>query len=170
MVQRLFSQHFDYGEGLAAFAALEAGGFHPNFENYHHTTMAIAYIDALGGLKINLPEEEFYDAKDWLSFLRKNPITDFDPIKRKPVLNWIHASLFSMVFSMSPAPWLILFLLPPLFLFVLYAVAITIGIVIEPVIGIAAIPLLIFPAILMHAKYVAGPKFVKERDVPTRSI
>ena len=168
MALKRFSTHYDYGESLTVFAALKAGGFHPIFHAFEHTSVAIAYIDAFGGMQISLPEQEFQPAKEWLIYLYDNPITDFDPIKRKPVLNWVHASLFSMTFAFSPLPWILLFLIPPLFLFVLYSVAIAIGIAIEPIIGLALLPLLIFPLIFMHAKYIAGPKFVKEKDVPSR--
>lgn len=170
MVQRLFSQHFDYGEGLAAFSALEAGGFHPNFENYHYATLAMIEMEALGGLKINLPEQEVNDAHEWLSFLRDNPITDFDVIERPQFGKAGRGIILSSLNPLALFPWLPVLFLPLALLWIATIVAIIVFSLIDHN-GLGIYPvLLFFPAMLTHAQYVAGPKFVRPRDVPIRSL
>ncbi len=168
MALKRFSTHYDYGESLTVYAALKAGGFTPNFHAFEHTSVAIAYMDAFGGMQISLPEQEFQPAKEWLTYLYENPITDFDPIKRRHFGKWKRGSVMSA--GLTGVPWLPIFFLPPLALLALFAVLAAIDIYQDPSSIFAALSLLVTPLILIHAKYVAGPKFVKEKDVPTRSL
>ena len=166
MALRRFSTHYDYGESLTVFAALKAGGFHPTFHAFEHTSVAIAYIDAFGGMQISLPEQEFQPAKDWLIYLYDNPITDFDPIERRPFGKWKRGTL--MTTGPDIIPWLPVFFIPPVALLILTIFGILLYIIFIPEYYLLSLSFLFFPLLLIHAKYIAGPKFVKEKNVPSR--
>jgi len=162
MALKRFSTHYDYGESLTVFAALEAGGFHPTFHAFEHTSIAIAFIDAFGGMQISLPEQEFQPAKNWLIYLYDNPITDFDPIKRRRFGKWKRGTL------MSGGPlFLPIYFLPLWAIWVISAIILSLYAYANSINSILFLWLVI-PAILTHAKYVAGPKYVRPRDVPSR--
>lgn len=113
MSLKLFSSHYNYGEALVAFSALEAGGYHPVFGNIHYCTMSFMEMEALGGVQILLPQHEHNDAKTWMTYIVKHPIKDFDPLPYRPYGRWFQVSTASFLAGFALLP---LLFLPPLVL------------------------------------------------------
>lgn len=146
-------------EAVVIFSLLEAGGFHPTFQNYYHGFIAIGYLGALDGIQIMLPSQEIEEAKTYVHSARE--ITDYDPITDHWVRDLIHASI------LTTNPLFFVFLLSPLIQATVLALLILfeVSILAEPLILslLSNITFAFFVLMLAHAKYVAVPKL---RDTP----
>ncbi|MEP1229252.1 MAG: hypothetical protein ABJG88_01110 [Litorimonas sp.] len=147
-------------QAVTLFSLLESGGFHPEIFGFHHGFIAIAYVGALGGFRLMLPEHEIDSAKTFLKTVQ--PTSDYDPIRPRLMKDIIYASILTM------NPFFGLYLLPLALLSLIYAVTmiaifmigrdIFIGIFISSLL----IPFVI--AIRAHATYIALPALRTQND------
>ena len=102
----IFGKYMSIGKALVTFSALEAGGFHPTYHNYHHAHIAYMQMIAFGGLIIKIPEQEFEDAKAWIIHLQESPKLEGDDILERKFGMWRHtlaiSSFHSPLFLFSP--------------------------------------------------------------------
>lgn len=155
----LYSRHFDYAEGLCAYTALKAGGLTPIMGNFEHCTIAIMQIEAFGGLQIFLPEEEVDQADAWIKFIYANPIQDYDPIKRRRFGKWKRGTIMGMCsFIFLP-----IFFISPKILALMWGVFF-IWDALTKELSLGTYYTLALILLLLHAKYVAGLKFIKEEN------
>lgn len=158
-MNKAFATYYELGRAAVAFSALEAGGFKPVFANYNHANMAAMHIIALGGITIMLPENKIADAADWIQFLKTQPLEDYDPITPRKFGMWKRATVFGFCGGIL----LPILFLPPLIFAGLWGL----GSIINVLLGESPAWILasgFWPALLMHAKYIAGPKFLKGTD------
>ena len=151
-----FASYYELGRAAVAFSALEAGGFHPVFANYSHANIAAMHIIAFGGITILLPEREIAPAAEWIDFLKENPLEADDPIPVRKYGKWFSGTIMLM----SAGLFLPILLMPPLWFL---GVSVLIS-VIEITKGghvFWTLTSMFWPVMLLHAKYVAGPKFCK---------
>jgi len=146
-------------EAIVIFSLLEAGGFHPSFQNYYHGYVAIGYLGALDGIQIMLPSQEIEAAKHFVESV--NPLEDYDPIPNRWVRDLIQASIlcrnpFFFVFMLSPLIQIVLFI--ALILLEVFVLSETVLIA-----AIGNITFAFFILMLAHAKYIAVPKL---RETP----
>ncbi len=141
-------------EAIVIFSLLEAGGFHPSFQNYYHGYIAIGYLSALDGIQIMLPSQEIQAAQDYVNSVK--PIEDFDQIPNHWVRDLIQASI------LTSNPFFFVFLLSPLVQTVCLAGLIVLNILVFSETLLLAIlgnmTFAFFILMLAHAKYVAVPK------------
>jgi len=146
-------------EAVVIFSLLEAGGFHPTFQNYYHGFIAIGYLSALDGIQIMLPSQEIEAAKDYINSVK--PIEDYDPIQNRWVRDLIQASV------LTSNPFFFVFLLSPFIQILCLAALILLNIfVFSETLLIAIlgnITFAFFILMLAHAKYIAVPRL---RDIP----
>ena len=141
------------------FSALRSGGFHPLLAEYTHANNAAFYILALGGIRVLLPEHEIDDAKAWMAYLRSQALPAETGIKPRKYGRWIRGTvLFSSTFNFLP----ILFI-PPLILYALWFCVVIVEILFT---GEAWGTFFagFFVLLLLHAKYIAGPKLIKGQN------
>ncbi len=147
----IFGRYNNLPEACVIFSVLEAGGFHPTFQNYHHAHIAALELIAFGGIILALPEQEFAEAKNFLDEQQATPITDFDPMKVRRFGMWKRGTIFCL----SSGLFLPYFFLAP-------EVLIVIWIAFFAYTGFQIASLtsfwLFIPLMLLHAKYVALPK------------
>lgn len=142
-------------EAVVIFSLLEAGGFHPTFQNYYHGFIAIGYLGALDGIQIMLPSQEIDAAKQYISSIK--PIEeDHDPIPNRWVRDLIQASV------LTTNPFFFVFLVSPFIQILCLAALVLLNIFVFSETLVIAILGSITPAFfiltLAHAKYVAVPK------------
>ena len=146
-------------EAVVIFSLLEAGGFHPTFQNYYHGFIAIGYLDALDGIQIMLPSQEIDAAKLYINSIK--PIEDYDPIPNRWVRDLIQASV------LTTNPFFFVFLLSPFIQILCLAALIFLNIFVFSETLLIAIlgnmTFAFFILMLAHAKYVAVPRL---RDIP----
>lgn len=152
----IFGHYNNLPEACVIFSVLQAGGFHPSFQNYHHAHIAALQLLAFGGIILLIPEQELASAKIFLADQQSAPITDFDPITPRRFGMWKRATLFGLASGI----FLPLYFLTPELLFVIWLVAMVFN-------GLDFDIITVFwafvPLILLHAKYIALPKL---RDTP----
>lgn len=144
-------------EAIVIFSLLEAGGFHPSFQNYHHGYIAMGYLGALDGIQIMLPSQEIEAAKYYVKSV--SPLEDYDPIPDRWVRDLIHASILSrnpLFFVLLLSPLVQLVLLAALILFEVLLLSETLLIT-----AIGNVTFAFFIVMLTHAKYIAVPKLRK---------
>ena len=147
----IFGQYNNLPEACVIFSVLEAGGFHPSFQNYHHAHIAALQLLAFGGIILIIPEQELVSAKKFLTDQQAAPITDFDPIKTRRFGMWKRATLFGLAFNI----FLPLYFLAPELLLVIWLAAMAYnGLDLD----IFTITWIFVPILLLHAKYIAVPK------------
>ncbi|MDB2438618.1 hypothetical protein N9W89_07860 [Hellea sp.] len=146
-------------DAVVIYSLLEAGGFHPTFQNYYHGFIAIGYLGALDGIQIMLPSQEIEDAKVYIK--ETKAITDFDPIKNRWIRDLIQASVLTM------NPFFFIFLLSPFIQIAALILLITLDVLVFSqgllIALLANITFAFFIIMLAHAKYVAVPKL---RETP----
>jgi len=147
----IFRRYNSLAEGCVVYSALEAGGFHPSFQNYHHAHVAALYLLAFGGIILTLPEQEIESAEQFVKALQSAPIEDFDPIKLRRFGMWKRGTLFGLTFSI----FLPLFFLPPEILLLIWLGDFVYN---NFQFNLLMSYWLFIPLILLHAKYIAVPK------------
>lgn len=136
------------------YSRLQAGGFHPFIHNLEHGTIASAYLLALGGYDIWLPEEEISEAKIWMS--QSHPTQDFDPIRERP----IRAATYLAILTANPVCYLLL--LPSLGLFTVWTAYVIFLLYIDPPLYLpfawGPLFLLVIILIIAHAEFLTAKK------------
>ena len=144
-------------EASVLFSCLEAGGFHPTFQNYNHANIAALQIIAFGGIGITIPQQELQEASAYIQFCEDSAIEaieDFDPIAERRFGKWKSGTLLTF----ASGVFLPYYFLPAeLLLFIWISFFAWGGF---QIIDIASMDLL-FALILLHAKYIALPKLRK---------
>ena len=147
-------------QAVSLFSLLQSGGFHPLIFNFHHGFIAIAYVEALGGFRIMLPEAEIKPAQDFLKTV--TPISNYDPIKPSLMKDIIYGSILTI------NPFFGLILLPLTLLSLIYLIVMITILVIDTDNFIAwGTSSFLFPfiiAIRAHAKYIALPALRTRHD------
>ena len=147
----IFKRYNNLPAACVDFSTLEAGGFHPSFNNYHHAHVSALQLIAYGGIIIVIPEQEYRDAKSFLTDMQKTPLTDFDPIKPRRFGMWKRATAFGLSFGIFLP---IYFLTPELLLIIWFGAMVYNGVEFDILTTIWAF----IPLMLLHAKYIAVPK------------
>lgn len=143
----IFRRFNDVGQAGIVFSALESGGFHPSWNNYHHANLSNIEMIAFGGMIILLPETEVDDAKIWLENLKNQPILEGDEIPEKKKGLW---------YVITSRPLLLL----ALWLILLNVIVFSGGS--GPLFALTAMAIIPL-SFLLHAKYIAVPK-IEERS------
>ena len=152
----VFATYQELGRAAIAYSALEAGGFHPVMADYQHANNAAMYILALGGIRIMLPEHELPDAIAWMTYLKTQEIPADEPIPKRRFGQWFRATVMGLaIFTFIP-----LFFIPPIILFALWFASIILFIILGNL-EWADFTFFFWVALLLHARYVAGPKILK---------
>ena len=153
-------------EAVVIFSLLEAGGFHPTFQNYYHGLIAIGYLGALDGIQIMLPSQEIEAAKIYINSIK--PIDDYDPIPDRWGRDLIQASI------LTTNPFFFVFLFSPFIQTLCLAVLILLNIfVFSETILVALLSNMTFAffiLMLAHAKYIAVPSLRKTAHEPIRTL
>lgn len=161
----IFGRYNNLPEACVIFSVLEAGGFHPSFQNYHHAHISALQLIAFGGIILTLPEQELRSAKDFLADQQAAPITDFDPIKPRRFGMWKRATLFGFASGIFLP---IMFLAPEL-LMVIWIIdmvfwvsdIVDTGLEVEIFAGVWVF----VPLMLLHAKYIAVPRLRESHEL-----
>ena len=147
-------------ETVVIYSLLQSGGFHPFIFNYYHGFIAIAYVTAMDGFRIMLPEEEIEAAKKFVESTK--PAPDFDPIQPQLKRDVLYASV------LTQNPLFVLLLLPPYILILIIIFIIIFFIFIEPSLIIPNLTINCIPIyivlMLAHAKYIALPAIRKTKE------
>ena len=105
----IFDRYNNIGEALVVFSALEAAGFYPSWENYHHAHIAYLQIIAFGGLIINLPKNEHEAAHTFLRQCKSLPKLEGDDLPNRKFGMWRNVlamlSFKSPLFLFAPLLW-----------------------------------------------------------------
>ncbi len=152
----IFKRYNNLPTACVDFSTLEAGGFHPSFNNYYHAHISALQLIAYGGIIIIIPEQEYHKALAFLKDMQQTPMTDFDPIAPRRFGMWKRGT----VFSLASGIFLPIFFLAPELLLVIW-----VALFIYDEFHFRAIASfwLFMPLILLHAKYIAVPKL---RETP----
>lgn len=110
-----FQRYMSIGEALVVVSALEAGGYHPVYHNYHHAHNAYLQMMAFGGLIVLIPEQEYEAAQAWIDHIKSVPETEHDPITEHKYGMWKHAYSIAAFHSGPALLFVPLLWLPPLF-------------------------------------------------------
>lgn len=162
MSATIFRRYLKIGEAEVAYSALQAGGFHPSFHNYHHAHYAYLEMIALGGIIVMLPKNEIHDAKEWLSYLQSRPNENYDPIFTQNYTMWKRSSALCLGMGfLFPLP--ILFL-PPLLLLIIFSIIFICSLFAASLAFTFALFFLVPTLILTHAHYIALPRI--QRNTP----
>lgn len=165
----IFQRYNNLPAAHVEFATLEAGGFHPAFQNQHHAVLCGLYFNAFGGLIITVPASEYAAAKAFLADMQAAKIIraeDIDKIPERRFGKWKTGTVFSFSYG-----FVLPFFLLPFWLqilgYVIFWAWMTVfwtgefSLEIWPY-GIYALSLLIIPlvmsCIIFHAKHYAAPK------------
>ncbi|MEP3889752.1 MAG: hypothetical protein ABJN69_04745 [Hellea sp.] len=154
----IFGQYNNLPEACVIFSVLEAGGFHPSFQNYHHAHIAALQLMAFGGIILLIPEQELLSAKKFLTDQQSAPITDFDPIRPRRFGMWKRATLFGLASGIFLP---MLFLAPELLMIIwLIDMGFSILDVVQNGLDITMLTgvWVFVPLMLLHAKHIAVPK------------
>ncbi len=108
----VFNRYNNIGDALIAFSALEAGGLHPSWHNYYHGHNALMEIIALGGCIIQIPAQEFQEARLHIANLQTQEIDDFDPLPSTRLKFLKHSLLFLTTWQIYLFPFALLLQLP----------------------------------------------------------
>lgn len=147
----IFKRYNNLPAACVDFSTLEAGGFHPSFNNYHHAHVSALQLIAYGGIIIIIPQQEYLEALIFLDEMQKSPLTDFDPIEPRRFGMWKRGTMFSLASGIFlPA----FFLAPELLLITWIALFIYDGFHFRAIASFW----LFMPLMLLHAKHVAIPK------------
>ncbi len=152
-------------QAVTVFSVLKSGGFNPEIFNFHHGFLAIAYVSALGGFRIMLPEDEIQEAQIFLQSTR--PILDFDPIKPRIGRDIFYGSILTFnpffgLLLLPLMPLILLYLLSMVWLLFLYPEWFVLNFMSN-----LLVPFVI--AMRIHAECFALPALRKTHD-PTRSL
>ena len=162
----IFARYNNIGEALADQSCLKAGGFSVGFHNYFHACNDYFLMQALGGLILMFQEQDYDEAHHFLKEMKRHPLEDEDPIPEKKYGYWVRAT-FAAGFLMGPFT----FLLPIFFIFpelLFLSLVLLSGVLVWTGHAFWVI-ILSLPAwivlMLLHAKYIALPKFRREQTI-----
>jgi len=173
----IFQRYNNLPVAHVEFATLAAGGFHPSFQNQHHSLLCGLYFNAFGGLIITVPASEYVAAKAFLSDMQTAKIIeaeDIDEIPERRYGKWKTGTVFSFLYG-----FILPFFLLPIWLqalgYIISWVWLThiwtgeIGFEIWPN-SVYAFLLLSLPltmsSIIFHAKHYAVPK-LRDNNIST---
>ena len=163
----VFDSYTEIGRGLVVKAELESAGFTPSFENFHYATALPHEMLALGGLKLQIPEEQYEDAQAFINAEVIDPPLDYDPIPVRAFKKFAPPMVLVAISSLLIAL--------PFFLCLIFIRAkglIALTLIINTIIAALFPQHLILSlsisayfsgliALLAHAEYYAGPKLLR---------